>query len=246
MTLADGWVPVQRLRTHEQVMSQIEERILSGQLKPGDRLPSERDLSSILGVSRPSLRESLRVLESLGILEIHRGGGTDGGAVLVGEPGAGLVNLLKLQLALGHFSQTDVLETRIVLECWSLAEAAVRATDADHRELEEILDRMDSPDIETPEFNSLDTAFHVKIAESTGNALTAHLMGSLRVAINRQMIDAYASLENWRENAKAVRAQHREMLEALRARQAERAVQLVRDHIKEFYNLGKVNQVRLE
>ena len=243
MSTAGDWAPVQRLRTHEQVMLQIEERILSGLLKPGDHLPSERDLSTLLGVSRASLRESLRVLESLGIIEIRRGGGTDGGAVLVMEPGPGLVNLLRLQLALGHFSQTDVLETRIALESWSLAEAAVRATDEDHRELESILDRMDSPDIETPEFNRLDAAFHVKIAESTGNALTAHLMGSLRVAINRQMIDAYARLENWRENAKAVRAQHREMLGALRERESERAVQIVRDHINEFYKLGNVIQV---
>ena len=65
VTTAEGWEPVQRLRTYEQVMSQIEERILDGRLKAGDHLPSERDLALLLGVSRPSLRESLRVLEAL-------------------------------------------------------------------------------------------------------------------------------------------------------------------------------------
>ena len=117
----------------------------------------------------------------------------------MGEPGSGFVNLLKLQLALGQFEQTEVLETRIALETWCCEEAAVRATEQDHRELGLILDRMDDPNITTAEFNKLDAAFHVRIAESTGNSPASHLMGSLRVAINRQMIEAYARLEDWKK-----------------------------------------------
>lgn len=221
-------------------MAQIEERILDGRLKAGDKLPSERDLAALLGVSRPSLRESLRVLEALGIVEIRPGGGAEGGAVLVGEPGSGFVNLLKLQLALGQFDQTDVLETRIALETWCCEEAAVRATEQDHKELGLILDLMDDPDITTTEFNRLDAAFHVRIAESTGNSLTSHLMGSLRIAINRQMIEAYARLENWKKTATAVRREHREILEAIQRREPTAARQAVGDHIRSFYNLGNV------
>lgn len=237
---AGDWEPVQRVRTYELVMSQIEERILDGRLKAGDRLPSERELSLLLGVSRPSLRESLRVLEALGIVDIRLGGGPEGGAVLVTSPGAGFVNLLKLQLALGQFSQTDVLETRIALETWSVAEAAYRATADDHRELAAILDEMDDPSIETPEFNRLDAAFHVRIADSTGNALTAHLMGSLRTAINRQMIEAYARLADWRETAKTVRHEHHEILTSLERRDADAAVRQVRQHITSFYQAGNL------
>ncbi|MDN4615790.1 FadR/GntR family transcriptional regulator [Leifsonia sp. F6_8S_P_1B] len=237
------WEPVQRVRTYEQVMAQIEERILDGRLKAGDHLPSERDLALSLGVSRPSLRESLRVLEALGVVDIRRGGGPEGGAVLVGTPGPGFVNLLKLQLALGHFSQTDVLETRIALETWSCWEAAHRATDEDHTRLAGILDAMEDPEIDTGEFNRLDSAFHVAIAESTGNALTAHLMQSLRIAINRQMIEAYASLENWRETAKTVRAEHRELLAAIVRRDPDEAARQVRDHITSFYKIGNVGGV---
>ena len=240
VTTAEGWEPVQRLRTYEQVMSQIEERILDGRLKAGDHLPSERDLAIMLGVSRPSLRESLRVLEALGVVDIRRGGGADGGAVLVGTPGPGFVNLLKLQLALGHFSSTDVLDTRVALETWSCSEAAYRSSDSDHTELAAILDQMDSPLIEAKEFNRLDTAFHVRIAESTGNALTAHLMGSLRTAINRQMIEAYEGLENWRKTAEIVRHEHREILAAVTEKDAPKAARLVSDHIHDFYKVGNV------
>lgn len=94
---------------------------------------------------------------------------------------------------------------------------------------------MDDPEITTGEFNSLDTAFHVRIAEAGGNALTAHLMGSLRLAIRQQMIDAYARLVDWRATAVTVRAEHRAILEAIENRQTDNARTLVREHIRSFY-----------
>jgi GntR family transcriptional regulator, transcriptional repressor for pyruvate dehydrogenase complex len=233
----EGWEPVQRIRTYEQVMGQIEERILDGRLKAGDHLPSERELAVSLGVSRPSLRESLRVLEALGVVEIRRGGGPDGGAVLLSTPGDGMVNLLKLQIALAQFSWNDVLETRLALEAWSVEEAAYRSDDDDHRDLAAILDRMDDPGIDSSEFNRLDATFHLRIAESTGNALTAHLMGSLRTAIHRQMVQMYAELEDWRETAKTVRREHREILAAIVAGDGPAAADHVQRHITDFYNI---------
>ena len=237
VTANDGWEPVQRIRTYEQVMAQIEQRILDGRLKAGDKLPSERELAQSLGVSRPSLREAMRVLEALGLVDIRVGGGPDGGAVLVQSPGAGMVNLLKLQIALAHFSWEDVLETRLTLEVWSVEEAAYRANEDDHRELAAILDRMDDPSIDSAEFNRLDAAFHVRIAESTGNALTAHFMGSLRTAIHRQMVEVYAGLDDWRETAKTVRTEHREILQAIVDRDGPRAAAGVRNHITSFYTI---------
>ncbi|GAB3618244.1 FadR/GntR family transcriptional regulator [Okibacterium endophyticum] len=232
-----AWEPVQRIRTYEQVMAQIEERILDGRLKAGDHLPSERELAVSLGVSRPSLRESLRVLEALGVVEIKRGGGSDGGAVLLSTPGDGMVNLLKLQIALAHFSWQDVLETRLSLEAWSVEEAAYRADPNDHQELSAILDRMDDPAIDSAEFNRLDAAFHMRIAESTGNALTSHFMGSLRTAIHRQMVQMYAELEDWRKTAETVRAEHRSILNAVVDGEGKSAAELVKKHITDFYKI---------
>lgn len=221
-------------------MGQIEDQILDGRLKSGDHLPSERDFALQLGVSRASLRESLRVLEALGLIDIKRGGGPDGGATLVGSPGAGFVNLLKLQLALGHFNHTDLLETRVALETWSCSEAALRSTEEDHQDLGRLLDSMDDPAIDTHDFNRIDASFHIRIADSTGNALTAHLMGSLRTAINRQMIEAYAHLLDWRETIKTVRQEHRNILAAIQGRDPAKAARLVCDHINSFYTLGNV------
>lgn len=221
-------------------MAQIEERILDGRLKPGDHLPSERELSALLGVSRPSLRESLRVLEALGLVDVRRGGGAEGGATLLQTPGSGLVNLLKLQLALGHFTADDVVQTRVALETWSCGEAAYRSTDTDHADLAVILDRMDDAEISTTEFNRLDASFHQRIADATGNPLTAHFMGALRTAIQRQMVEAYARLSDWKATAQTVRAEHRDILHAIADGDAETAGRLVRDHITSFYSIGHI------
>lgn len=234
----DAWEPVQRLRTYEQVMGQIEDRILDGRLKAGDRLPSERDFAASLGVSRPSLRETLRVLEALGLVDVRRGGGPEGGTVLEQGPGDGLVNLLRLEIALAHFSWGEVLETRLALEAWSVREAAQRATAEDHTDLADILDRMDADDIDSAEFNRLDAAFHVRIAEAAGNRLTSHFMGALRGAIHQQMVQMYADLADWRTTAHTVRAEHRAIYEAITNRDADTAVALVRRHIADFYDLS--------
>jgi DNA-binding FadR family transcriptional regulator len=158
--------------------------------------------------------------------------------VLLSTPGDGMVNLLKLQIALAQFSWNDVLETRLALEAWSVEEAANRSQDDDHRELAEILDRMDDPAIDSSEFNRLDAAFHMRIAESTGNALTAHFMGSLRTAIHRQMVQMYAELEDWRETAKTVRAEHREILRDITSGDGAAAAEHVRRHITDFYQIN--------
>ncbi|MEV7087446.1 FadR/GntR family transcriptional regulator [Streptomyces sp. NPDC093085] len=231
----EPWEPVRKVRTYEQVMAQIEQRISDGYLRPGDRLPSEREFSQLLEVSRPSLREALRVLQALGIVDVKAGAGRDGGSVFVGSPGSGFADLLRLQLALGHFSDTDVLQTRLALEVWVAAEAARQATEDDIAKLTDVLDRMDDPELSARTFNHLDAEFHVTIAESAGNSLSAHFMGSLRTAIERRMVDAYEQLDDWRRTARTVRQEHRDILAAIERRDAEAAVALVREHITTFY-----------
>ncbi|MBQ0925250.1 FadR/GntR family transcriptional regulator [Saccharopolyspora endophytica] len=234
-----SWEPVRKVRTYEQVMAQIEQRIVDGRLAPGDRLPSEREFAQLLGVSRPSLREALRVLEALGIVDVRPGRGPDGGCVFLGHPGTGFSTLLKMQLTLGHFNGADVLRTRLVLEEWALLEAARHATPADHRALRAILDEMDSPHLTAGDFNALDTEFHVRIAESAGNALAAHMMGSLRTAIQRQMVEVYDRRDDWRDTSRLVRREHRAILQAIESRDGARAVELLRGHINDFYELDE-------
>ena len=110
------WRPVRQSRTHELVLERIEERVLAGELKAGDRLPPERELAPVLGVSRSALREALRVLETIGVLVAQAGRGPDAGARIVRNPDDALGRLLRLHFALGSYSLHDVLEARVVLE----------------------------------------------------------------------------------------------------------------------------------
>ena len=229
---SNDWEPVQRVRTHELVMAQIEALLREGKLRPGDQLPSERDLSSLLGISRSSLRESLRVLEALGVIEVRLGGG---GTILRSVPGEGFVLLLQLELSMGHFADADVIGTRMALEAWCCGTAALSATDEDLKELTEILDQMDDPTISAAQFNELDTAFHLRIAKSAGNALTTHLMRSLGVTIRRQITEAYIQLTDWRATAVDVRAEHRGILTAIINKDENSARTLVQEHIASFF-----------
>lgn len=233
MSENDGWQPVRRQRTYEQVIARIEEQILDGRLHVGDQLPAERELAQLLGVSRPSLRESLRVLEALGIVEIRLGG--EGGTFLSSRVSSGFVNVMKLQLALTSFSSDDVVETRLALEAWSCSEATLRRSDDDLRALAKILDEMERPGIPTAEFNRLDTAFHLRIAAATSNPLVAQLMESLRLMIHRSMVERYAQLEDWRLVATTVQQEHRAILDAIETRQTQHAVELVQHHIRSFW-----------
>ncbi|MFV0426794.1 MAG: FadR/GntR family transcriptional regulator [Beutenbergiaceae bacterium] len=229
----DGWEPVRRQRTYEQVIARIEDQILDGRLRVGDRLPAEREFAHLLGVSRPSLRESLRVLEALGIVEVRLGG--EGGTFLSSKVSSGFVNVMKLQHALAYFSSDNIVEARLALEEWSCGEAARRRQSEDLADLSAILDDMERPEIAVAEFNRLDTAFHIRIASATNNSLVAQLMDSLRLLIQRSMVERYSHLPDWRQTAKTVQHEHRDILAAINSQDRGRAASLVRDHIESFW-----------
>src|SRR5688572_15508990 len=97
---AAGFQPVPQRRAFEEIFFQIENAILEGRLGVGDRLPPERELAEIFQVSRPSVREALRVLETLGVLSSRRGTGADSGSIVSAGGDNGLGNLLRLHASL--------------------------------------------------------------------------------------------------------------------------------------------------
>lgn len=237
MTESNGWRPVKRVRTHEQILEQIEEQIIQGQLKVGDRLPGERDLVGILGVSRTTVREALRVLEALGIVVANAGTGKSSGSIVCGNPGPGLTTLLRLHLALAQFSMAEVIESRIVIERWSVAAASSRAVPADFAELRVLIDAMKDPTIKPSEFNTLDAEFHQRLAAASHNGLLSNLMLAIRGAVEREMVSAFHRLEDWHITASQLTAEHEVILQAVEKGQADTASALVERHISDFYGI---------
>lgn len=139
------WKPVSRASTYELVIDAVEEQIMTGSLGVGDPLPAERDLAMKLGVSRASVREALRVLDSLGVVRSSGGSGRGAGTFIAAMPSAALTRFLRLHVALTNFSIDDVTETRIQLERSSAILAATRADKDALAEVNAQLAMMDTP-----------------------------------------------------------------------------------------------------
>ncbi|MFE1148819.1 FadR/GntR family transcriptional regulator [Streptomyces albidoflavus] len=233
--MAAEWRPVRQSRTHELVLERIEEQVVAGELKAGDRLPPERELAPVLGVSRSALREALRVLETIGVLVAHAGRGPDAGARIVRNPDDALGRLLRLHVALGSYNLHDVLEARVVLERSSFEAAATHASAEDLAEAEETLRRMQEPDVTVPEFNDLDTSFHVQIARSSGNQLTSTLTSAVRESVRPLILQALEAAEDWPATAAALNAEHTALLTLVREGNGPAAADLAEQHIRGFH-----------
>ncbi|WP_327371497.1 FadR/GntR family transcriptional regulator [Streptomyces sp. NBC_01217] len=229
------WQPVRQSRTHELVLQSIEQRVFAGELRAGDRLPPERELAPVLGVSRSALREALRVLETIGVLVAQPGRGPDSGARIVRNPDDALGRLLRLHFALGSYSLHDVLEARVVLERSSFEAAARHASAEDLDEAETLLVRMGEPDVEASEFNDLDTRFHVHMARSSGNELTSTLTSAVRESVRPLILRALEGAEDWPGTAAALNAEHTELLRLVRAGKGAKAADLVEQHIRSLH-----------
>lgn len=234
-----NWRPVRKVRAHELVIRQIEERIVAGDLQPGDRLPGERQLSELLNVGRSSVREALRVLEALGIVVARTGQGQGSGSVIAASEGGALASLLRMQLALSRYSVDDVVEMRVMTETWAARQAARRAAEEDGhtllKDLEALVAAMGESDIDTVAFLELDSAFHVGIAEAAQNRLVSQWMHALREAIRREMIVVFEGVADWQAMTAGLRAEHAAVLQAIKVGKGDLAAALVEQHIRVFY-----------
>jgi DNA-binding FadR family transcriptional regulator len=231
------WGPVPRTRAHELVLRRIEEQILGGRLRVGDRLPGERQLATMLGVSRPALREALRVLEAEGVLVAHVGRGPDAGATIAAQPEDALNRLMRLHLALSHYRLEEVLEARVMLERWGVAEAARRGDPERIAEAERILDLMDDPTLSPEKFSDLDSRFHSELALSSGNHLLGNVSAALREAVRPLILEVLQEAPDWPATATALRRQHREILRAIQEARVEDVTSAIEEHIRDFHSL---------
>ncbi|MER7409996.1 FadR/GntR family transcriptional regulator [Streptomyces cacaoi] len=238
-TTGDGqhseWRPVRRTRTFEAVLDRIDERIASGELRVGDRLPGERQLAALLGVSRPSVREAMRVLEARGVLTAQTGSGPDAGAILVADPGRALSGLVGTHLGLSAFALADVVEARWAIERLAVETAAREADAADLAPLRKAVAEMRAPGLELAAFHELDTAFHVGLAELSGNPLLVAFMTAIRTSVHRYAARAVEEMTDTAAGVTALTDDHARILAAIEDGDAERAVAALDTHLRRAY-----------
>jgi GntR family transcriptional repressor for pyruvate dehydrogenase complex len=230
------------VKNYELVLSRVEADLAAGRLRIGGRLPGERALAEQLGISRPSVREAIRVLEAMGVVRTASGLGPDAGAVIVAEPVSPLTSLLRLHLATNHLPMGDIVQTRVLLESWAAREAAGRIPRADElAAAEELLDLMEDPALTPERFHLLDAEFHVALAALAGNVLIAAVMSSLRSAIHSYVLAAVPNLTDWEATAAGLRAEHRSIVAAIRAGRPDEASDCVVAHIQGFYRAAQLS-----
>jgi len=221
-------------RAWEAVLQHIERKLLSGELASGDRLPGERALAAELGVGRSSVREALRVLEVLGLIRTHVGSGPTAGAIIIATPGGGMSALMRLQVAASGFPVDDIVATRLVLEAHVVGDLAA-ASAPDLSAAERLLDAMDDPALDPHEFLALDAAFHLALAEASGNQVVTATMAGLRSGIEGYARAGSSHLADWPATADRLRTEHRDIVVAIRAADVATARRRIHDHISRYY-----------
>jgi GntR family transcriptional repressor for pyruvate dehydrogenase complex len=218
-----GIEPIKSTRIYEEIVRQIKAMIAEGRLKSGDQLPPERDLAGKFVVSRTSVREALRALESLGFVEIRPGEGTFVRHVSVEE----LIEPLALVLATQREAIGDLFEARRLLEPAIAGLAARRATPDEVQEMERILDEQ-AKDLDRGGTGlTQDGQFHSAIAAAAHNqAITriVHAIMDLLTQSREESLHAPGRPQRSHQD-------HRRVLEAIRRRDDAGAERAMREHV---------------
>ncbi len=213
---------------YAKVFAFLREQLLSGALKTGDRLLPERDLSALLGVGRPVLREALRALAMLGAVEIRHGVGT-----IVRQPDAStLGEFFTFALAQQSDAIDDVMEARIAIECQAVRLACRRATLADFERIRAALQRIEATIDDPVAGGEADFDFHNGIVQA-GRSET---LRSVYAAISDLVHRSHRGRRELILKVPGIRSflidHHHRIFEALVARDVQRSDELLRRHFE--------------
>lgn len=205
------------------VVSRVLELVRTGNLRPGDRLPPERELIEIFRISRPSLREALRALSILGVIEARHGGG----AYVTDLEARTLLAPLDFFLSLSRSNLDDAFESRRVIEVEIVRKAAKNANAGDIANLKTMMDAHSTVSSDPVGFRILDIRFHEKLWVVSGNAVlqrVAYGLYNLGLDVRRR-----ATAE--RGIIAQSTADHARIVEAISARDPDAAADAMRTHL---------------
>lgn len=229
---------VQPQKASVAIYEQIRAKILSGELKPGDKLPAERDLIEMFQRSRPTVREALRMLENKNYVSISRGRGTTVNKLSTDEIERTLSSLVRLNLV----SEENILDIRTVCETLAISLATQNRTDQDIQILESILNDGDQAD-SFEQFMASGIQFNGAIAKASHNEMLYLIIHITSSFSHDKLIGGASKITPEEKNhlTKTISTQHHEMLQAIIAQNCEQAVELNRQHLQgvagTFYNI---------
>ncbi len=229
--------PIRRNRIYEDVMERIQRLVADGHMQPGDRLPSERDLSAALHVSRGSVRQALRILEQTGMIEARVGGGT---YIRTPDPRT-LVQQMALVLAQHPQTLRQLFEVRRVLEPALAHMAAERATPADLAVMGAILDQQAECIATGQDIKKTDIDFHYAVNAASNNEIALRLVDMINDLLRGGAPDIGRE-----EDPSVWLAEHRRIYEAVARREGRAAEKAVRAHLDHLARLAPLEEPVIE
>lgn len=225
-TVKDELEPVRKTRVYEEVAGQIQRLITEGRLKPGDKLPPERELAETFGVSRTSVRDAIRVLELMGLVEPRQGEGT----VVRDLTPDSLVHPLTSLLVRNRGLLAELLDVRKMIEPSLAARAAVHASPEELAQLDEIFNRQQDKVRRGKLAIEEDSEFHYTIATAARNRVVLRVLDVL-MDLLRESRERSLQVEG--RLLKSLEG-HRRILEAIRRRDSVAAEAAMRQHLHEI------------
>ncbi|MBM2292605.1 FCD domain-containing protein [Sulfitobacter pseudonitzschiae] len=221
--------PVTPEKLSSAVVRQIEKLILRGILRPGERLPSERELADRMGVSRPSLREAIGSLQDTGLLTARPGAGVFVADVL----GSAFAPALTQLFARHDEAVFDYLSFRRDMEGLAAERAARLGSDTDLQVVQTIFDKMVAahPARNADAESALDAQFHMAIVEASHNVIMLHMMRSMYDLLRNGVFYNRQVMFKQRTTRSALLDQHRAINDALQARDPDAARTAVEAHL---------------
>ena len=228
---------VRTSRLYEQIVQQIEESILKGDLKPGDQLPAERELAQRFGVSRTAVREAVKALREKGLVEAYSGRGTfitDGTSQAVRQS-------LDLMVKIGQpEGSTHLAEVRAILEPEIAALAALRAQESDLVVMRDAVAVMDRSQRDPDAYIEADLDFHLALAEAASNPLILSLIDSIVGLLREQRLRIF----NVPGGPERGQFHHKHILQAVERRDGDKAREAMRAHLEQVREDGQAATAR--
>lgn len=230
--------PVTPKRTFEEISEQIRRLILQGVFKPGDRLPSERELAEKFGTGRMSVREALRKLEEAGLIYVKQG--ADGGIFVKGLDWSGFAKTISMLFSAGNITLKELAEARLAIESIILKEGITAFTEKDIRALEEnikICEKLlpEKRDAKYPSYADARLGdFHLVIADSCNNRLFTYFVKSILALYSDQKL----YVPDYEEYERHLH-QHKKILSAIKERDVDAALAALEEHIKSITSFSE-------
>jgi GntR family transcriptional repressor for pyruvate dehydrogenase complex len=219
--------PIKTRRIYEEIVDQLKFLIIKGNLKPGDKLPSERELSERLGVSRSSVREALSALEAMSILDIRSGEGT----FVRQTSQSATIEPLAWVLTVENNPVIQLMEVRRVLEVEAAGLAARRATGYQLEKIVEALNAMKEAAEKQELAVEYDLKFHFTIAEATHNTILLRIMNTVADIMHQTFRANRQQLYGSPGMAERIIREHSLILEAIQERNPAEASKRMLEHL---------------